>query len=99
VSQDHCETHFLGEWINGGKGVKDHYLGLKFLINTAVHYGWARLNFKYQRNSGPFAATLTGYAYETIPNKAITTGKTHANGAALGGLALGAAGVTASRQQ
>jgi len=65
-----------GQWANGGKGVWNRYLGLKFLINGEVHYGWARLRVsvkvKYEINW-----TLTGYAYETIPNKPIITGKTH----------------------
>jgi hypothetical protein len=37
-------SHFQGDWANGGKGVKNRYLGLKFLIHGKVHYGWARLN-------------------------------------------------------
>jgi len=66
-----------GPWANGGKGVKDRYLGLKFAINGKTHYGWARLNVKIGYNIGVYIkATLTGYAYETIPNKAIITGKT-----------------------
>jgi hypothetical protein len=48
------------------------YLGLKFIINGNVHYGWARFNVHL--TSG--IHTLTGYAYETIPNKAIIAGKT-----------------------
>jgi hypothetical protein len=46
------------------------YLGLKFLINGEVHYGWARVNAAL-RNT-----TLIGYAYETIPYKPITAGAT-----------------------
>jgi len=67
-----------GPWANGGKGVKDRYPGLKFAINGKIHYGWARLNVKLGRldNEVYIKATLTGYAYETIPNKAIITGKT-----------------------
>jgi hypothetical protein len=33
-----------------------------------------RLNVTFK--NGEFSSFLTGYAYETIPNKAITTGKT-----------------------
>jgi hypothetical protein len=55
-----------------GGGVQ--YLGLKFLIKGKIHFGWARLgNFVFYRKP---AATLTGYAYETIPNRPIVTGKT-----------------------
>jgi hypothetical protein len=67
-------TTFAGQWANRGKGVKDRYLGLRFLIKGQVHYGWARLNISFER--GEFSGLVTGYAYETIPNKAIITGKT-----------------------
>ena len=50
------------------------FLGLKFTINGKVHFGWARLS---NVSGGPNpSAELTGYAYETIPNKPIITGKT-----------------------
>jgi len=63
---------FRGPWENGGKGVKMRYLGLKFMIKGKIHYGWARLNVGPDNVQG----VLTGYAYETIPNKPIVTGKT-----------------------
>jgi hypothetical protein len=52
----------------------NRYLGLKFLIKGKVHFGWARLNVDCSGTD--VDATLTGYAYETIPNKPIITGKT-----------------------
>lgn len=58
-----------GPW----KNVTDRYLGLKFVIKGKVHYGWARLTVNAADNIN---ATLTGYAYETIPNKSIIAGKT-----------------------
>ena len=60
-----------GSWIN----VKNRYLGIKFEINRETHYGWARLSVQVQL---PFTltATLTGYAYETVPNKSIVAGQT-----------------------
>jgi hypothetical protein len=63
-----------GEWGNGGKGLKDRYLGLKFMISGNVHFGWARVTVT--TNGKAFTATLTGYAYETMPNKSIIAGKT-----------------------
>jgi hypothetical protein len=45
-------------------------LGLKFLINGQTHYGWAHVTVNGSR------AVLNGYAYETVPNQPITTGKT-----------------------
>jgi hypothetical protein len=67
-------TTFAGHWGNKGKGEKDRYLGLRFLIKGQIHYGWARLNVSFK--NGGFSGLLTGYAYETISNKAIITGKT-----------------------
>jgi hypothetical protein len=58
--------------------VRDRYLGLRFHINGEVHFGWARLSVQFQRESaqGPtWLAHLTGYAYETIPNKSIEAGQ------------------------
>ena len=61
----------LGRWLN----VTNGYLGLKFTVKGKIHYGWARLTV--QVLGGAFIkTTLTGYAYETIPNKAIIAGQT-----------------------
>jgi hypothetical protein len=80
-----------GQWLYA----KNRYLGLKFMIHGQVHYGWARLtvSWKYPLEMD---ATLTGYAYETIPNKPIITGKIKGpdvvtlDSATLGQLAVGA---------
>jgi hypothetical protein len=61
--------YYGGPW----KNVLHHYLGLKFIIRGKVHYGWARLNVNAAHG---IAATLTGYAYETIPCKSIKAGQT-----------------------
>ncbi|MFZ0321584.1 MAG: hypothetical protein WAL56_20840 [Candidatus Sulfotelmatobacter sp.] len=46
------------------------YLGVKFVDTKGnLHYGWVRVSI-----SG--GVTITGYAYETTPNKIITTGVT-----------------------
>ena len=82
-----------GSWIN----VKNRYLGVKFKIHGKMHYGWARLSVQIKF---PLAitATLTGYAYETIPNKPIIAGKTKGldvitmEPGSLGRLAQGSAG-------
>lgn len=65
------------------KNVTKRYLGLKFLIKGKIHYGWARLNVQITNQVN---ATLSGFAYETIPNKPIVTGRI---GASLGELAGG----------
>jgi hypothetical protein len=63
-----------GQWNN----LKNRYLGLKFIINGTTHFGWARLNVTctttYENHE--VTGVLTGYAYETTPNKPIITGKT-----------------------
>jgi hypothetical protein len=76
VGRDHGRLSGHGPWI----GNKQAYLGLKFQIHGKTHYGWARLRV-IARLFPPLtypliSATLTGYAYETIPNKPILTGKT-----------------------
>jgi hypothetical protein len=60
-----------GPW----KNARNRYLGLKFTKEGKIHYGWARLSDTCLKN-GKNTALLTGYAYETIPNKPIVTGKT-----------------------
>jgi len=60
-----------GSWDSNRYG----YLGLKFKIGKQIHLGWARLTVDGTGNY-TFKATLLGYAYETIPNKPIITGKT-----------------------
>jgi hypothetical protein len=74
-----------GPWRHGGEA----YLGLEFGIKGKVHFGWARVNM----TGNHFAAVITGYAYETVANKAIITGKTKGADAVeaggLGDLAFG----------
>jgi len=60
-----------GRWFE----VKQAYLGLRFVIEGKTHFGWARVRIVGYSKPG-FAATITGYAYETVPNKSIDTGKT-----------------------
>jgi len=64
-------SFFAGSWrsLPGGSGLSNRYLGLKFMIDGQVHYGWARLS------AGLGSAVLTGYAYETIPNQGLNAGQ------------------------
>ena len=95
---NNASTKFNGPWANSGKGIGNRYLGLKFLINGKTHFGWARFKV-VPGHSGYMNCTLTGYAYETIPNKAIIAGKTQGNeDATLGRLAQGASGLSALRE-
>ncbi|MGA9967401.1 MAG: hypothetical protein WBQ10_19550 [Terriglobales bacterium] len=56
----------------GGK-IGTAYVGLKFSIKGQTHFGWARVKIA---SMYPYKIFLTGYAYETIPNKPIVTGET-----------------------
>jgi hypothetical protein len=56
-------------WLN----VTQAYLGLKFVIKGKTHFGWARVKVAHTFDIS-MSAILTGYAYETIPNKAIIAG-------------------------
>lgn len=61
------EGHQLcGSWT---QATNKHYLGVKFLDKESkVHYGWVRVINSFTH------ATITAYAYETIPNKPILAG-------------------------
>jgi hypothetical protein len=60
-----------GQW----QYTQHRYLGLQFMISGQVHYGWARVAVTRDGKNG-IVATLTGYAYETIPGKPIIAGQT-----------------------
>jgi hypothetical protein len=49
------------------------FLGLKFMIQGQIHFGWARLNVT--ATNGAMYAAITGYAYESQPNTPIRTGQ------------------------
>jgi hypothetical protein len=68
--------NWFGPFANGGKGVRDRYIGLKFNIGPEAHYGWMRISVQIpnaQKNG--YSAIVTGYAYETEPNTAIIAGQ------------------------
>ena len=106
-------SRWYGPWANRGKGVKDRYLGVKFMGKDAyLHYGWARISV--MTNAHNFTnVLLTGYAYETIPGKAIIAGATKGpedaepgalntsapEPGSLGVLALGAPGLSIWRRE
>jgi hypothetical protein len=62
--------HRGGGWLN----VSNRFLGLKFKLHGETHYGWTRLSVTVENFK--ISGTLTGYAYETIPNKTIIAGRT-----------------------
>ncbi len=87
----------LGPWAGKGEGVRNRYLGLKFVIDGKIHYGWARISvtLAHHRQRDDVTGTLTGYAYETVPNRPIVAGETEGADVillqpdTLGGLARG----------
>jgi len=94
-----------GAWINATR----KYLGLKFLVEGQIHYGWARLDVgSYTTNDRE--VTLTGYAYETTSDHMIRAGQINggteeststddsAPESTLGLLALGADGLNTARK-
>ena len=108
---------------NGGNGsyysrgywagnLKNRYLGVRFQLNGQTHYGWIRLTVTTNVKSGKpsLEATITGYAYETVANKAIKAGTAamaavevqapqRQAGPSLGMLAAGAVGMPMWRRQ
>jgi hypothetical protein len=93
------EYGYGGDWYN----VADQYLGLKFSIAGATHYGWARLSVSVANRK--VTATLTGYAYETVAGRPITAGKVRGpevsqgdEQPSIGLLALGAAALPVWRR-
>jgi len=66
-----------GQW----KDVRNRYLGFRFAIRGKTHYGWARLTVTTNKKNLKITAILTGYAYETVPNKAIVAGQTQTKSA------------------
>jgi hypothetical protein len=86
-------TSYVGPW----QKATNKFLGVKFTIDGEIHYGWLRMtvNAGYRLRVG-----ITGYAYETIPNRPILAGQVSGKAeesedlgpSSLGVLALGAAG-------
>jgi hypothetical protein len=68
-SSEPFRWHCYGPW----KNKQNRYLGLRFMINGEVHYGWAQLSETCSEAYN--SAVLTGYAYETIPNQSIKAGQ------------------------
>jgi hypothetical protein len=66
---------YEGSWVN----VNHRYAGLKLKVKGKTHYGWARFNVQVT-NQSFITATLTGFAYETVPGKPIRAGQTKSAG-------------------
>ena len=66
---------WYGRWVTGKghKGLTNRYLGIRFVIGNKIHYAWARCSVDFEFGGD---VIMSGYAYETIPNKPIIAGKT-----------------------
>lgn len=58
---EHCP------WASKHRGA---FVGLKFVVDGQTHYGWAHITVGS-------TTVLNGYAYETVANQPISTGKTN----------------------
>ncbi|HTS36772.1 MAG TPA: hypothetical protein VMH04_13940 [Candidatus Solibacter sp.] len=94
-------------WIGPWADVTNRYVGVKFVIAGATHYGWVRMS-----TSKTSLPVITGYAYETTPQKSIKEGVISSTAsetarlnwgtedkASLGLLALGAPGLAIWRRE
>jgi hypothetical protein len=90
-----CWIQVNGPWVHA----TDRYVGVKFEISGATHYGWVRLSTYSRYMAGgesKITARMTGYAYETTPGQSIVAGPAgqaelpQQNARSLGELALGA---------
>jgi hypothetical protein len=74
VHQVYSRSGHINQSSGTWQKVEFAYVGLKFLINGQVHYGWARVKFPYPY--GYKYPSIYGYAYESTPNTPIVAGQT-----------------------
>jgi hypothetical protein len=105
-SQGSCEPP-VGKW---GGDHPNRFVGVKFKINGAIHYGWVRVTVTTSTKRDYVSGTITEYGYETIANKPVLAGLASKNvpddeasesnaGPSLGALALGADGLALWRHE
>ncbi len=66
-------TRVQGTWYNAGA----HYVGLEFLVNGALHYGWAKLQITGPvelLGQGSVTVTMSGFAYASAAGTSILAG-------------------------
>jgi hypothetical protein len=92
------EGWYWGPWANKGEVLDHRYVGVQFTVDGQLHYGWARFNMRVYEGhyGGQVNLRLTGYAYETVPNKPITAGATGADDAPAAAMRHGSLGALAA---
>jgi hypothetical protein len=97
----------IGKW---GGDHPNRFVGVKFKINGATHYGWVRVTVTTSTKRYYVSGTITEYGYETIANKPVYAGlagndaldgqASESNtGPSLGALALGSDGLALWRSE
>ncbi len=100
----HNFRNFFGPWVS----TKNGYVGVEFLIDGAIHYGWIRMSVNGK--GIPMGVQITGYAYDTVAGQTIEAGQTEEKASAqteapsmaqapLGTLALGSKGLELWRRE
>ncbi len=108
IEGDSCLYSKCNTWGKWGGNHPNRFLGLKFVVNGKIHYGWIRITITIT-SSDLLEATVTEYGYETIANKRLLAGvpsnqaevgrSTTGRNPSLGMLALGADGLTLWRRE
>jgi hypothetical protein len=68
-NQRHPQSGCYGPFNN-----RTAYLGVSFLITGEIHYGWIRLSLNADQDF--ITGTVTGYAYNIVPNAPMEAGQT-----------------------
>jgi hypothetical protein len=63
---------------NWGGNHPNRFLGVRFAINGAIHFGWVRITVTITATD-ILEATITEYGYETIPRKRVLAGVPSSN--------------------
>jgi hypothetical protein len=107
-SCDFYGCKLFGKW---GGNHPNRFVGVKFQIHGATHYGWVRVTVSSNKTEGDaLSGTVTEYGYETIANKRALAGVPSNNaqedearnigsGPSLGALALGTDGLALWRRE